>query len=119
VAVVIFSPTPVALSWAAEFTEKVLKPAGKAYAYKYGPAVHGHIGKTLHRALVEDPLGTALDVATVATLGAAASVKAGSALRSSAERDAPQPWRDRGWRRQDGRDGDPRLRAFPSAAFRC
>lgn len=65
--------------------EKVVKPTGQAYAHKYGPLfAHGDLGKTLHRALVEDPLGTILDLGTIATLGA------GSAANVGLLREAPR-----------------------------
>lgn len=55
--------------------EKVVKPLGQSYAYKYGPLFRGKPGQALHRALVEDPFGTILDIATVASLGSATAAK--------------------------------------------
>jgi hypothetical protein len=60
-----------------QFKKKVVVPTAKGYAHKYGPLVHADFGEFAHRALVEDPLGTILDAATVATVGAGAAAKAG------------------------------------------
>lgn len=54
-----------------EVSNKVVKPIAKSYQYKYGPLFHGKPGKTLHRALQEDPFGTLMDIATIASLGSA------------------------------------------------
>lgn len=59
-----------------ETYKKVIEPVGKSYAYKYGPLFQGHPGKSAHRALVEDPFGTILDLAAIATTGSAAAAKA-------------------------------------------
>lgn len=55
----------------------VIVPAGKSYAYKYGPLfAHGDFRKTGGRMLV-DPLGTASDIFTALTLGEGGLTKAG------------------------------------------
>lgn len=55
--------------------KNIVNPTIQGYKEKYG---HGSLGEIAHRALVEDPFGTVLDVGTLATLGAGATGKAGA-----------------------------------------
>lgn len=56
--------------------KKVAKPIGKSYAQTYGPLFHGNLGQFGHN-LYEHPLGPALDLLTVVTLGAGSASKVG------------------------------------------
>ena len=62
-----------------ETEKKIIKPTREQYAWLYGPALHGDVGETLHRAK-EHPLFPLLDVATVASLGAGGAARTGGML---------------------------------------
>lgn len=62
--------------------DEIIRPTLQAYKEKY---TQGSPGEILHRAVVEEPLGTFLDVGTLATGGAAAAGKTGVGLTRGAE----------------------------------
>lgn len=50
-----------------ELERKVIKPQIKMYGWKYGGATHGDFDETWHR-MMQEPLGTVLDIGAVATI---------------------------------------------------
>lgn len=61
--------------FAPHVSEEIVDPTIQYYKEKYG---QGSLHDIARRALIEDPFGTALDVGTLATLGAGAAGKAGA-----------------------------------------
>lgn len=64
-----------------ETRQKLVDPLGQAYAWQYGPLAHGDVGEFRHR-LYERPLGPILDVAALASGGAAAAGRVGTVARA-------------------------------------